>query len=123
MSDDAHDALRRAGATRPKEESVWLLSHGPPNSCRLALPLTVTRIPMATTAHPSPALSRGRPALSLALIVSFIAVHHWWVLTHQEMFPKLFLFLFTLAGLSAGGVVYPPAFYALTKYGTHLPNR
>jgi hypothetical protein len=86
------------------------------------LALNRYEIPMATTAHPSPALGRGRPALSLVLIVSFIAVHHWWVLTHQEMFPKLFLFLFTFAGLSAGGVVYPPAFYALTKYGAHLPK-
>jgi hypothetical protein len=31
------------------------------------------------------------------------------------------VFFATFAGLSAGGVVYPPIFYASGKYGKHLP--
>jgi hypothetical protein len=56
------------------------------------------------------------------MIVAFIALQHWWVLTHEQMSTKLFLFLFTFAGWCAGGIVYPPAFYALTKWGTSLPK-
>jgi hypothetical protein len=79
---------------------------------------------MAVTAAPAPApqLGRGRPALTLALSVLFIGIHHWWVLTQQEMFPKLLLTLFIAAGWAVGGILYPPSFYSLTKFGTHLPR-
>ena len=79
---------------------------------------------MAVTAAPSPSpqLGRGRPALTLALSVAFIAIHHWWVVTQQEMFPKLLLLLFMAAGWAIGGILYPPGFYSLTKFGAHLPK-
>ena len=76
---------------------------------------------MAVTAAPLPEFGRVRPALSFALCSAFLGLHHWWAVTHGEMFPKLFLFLFTFAVWSAGGILYPPGFWALTKFGSHLP--
>lgn len=77
---------------------------------------------MAVTAAPLPQWGRIRPMLSLALCVCFLGLHHWWAITHGEIYPKLLLFLFMFAGWAAGGIVYPPAFYALTKFGSHLPT-
>ena len=79
---------------------------------------------MAVTAAPTKPeeFRRVRPAASLALTTSFIALHHWWALTQGEIYTKLLLFLFMVAGWSVGGVIHPPIFYALTKWGGHLPT-
>jgi hypothetical protein len=80
---------------------------------------------MAATAAPTRPQNFGRvrPAASLALTSAFIAGHHWWAVTHYEIYTKLLLFLFMAAGWSLGGVIHPPSFYALTKWGGHLPTR
>lgn len=79
---------------------------------------------MAVTAAPSPSMTTGRarPALAFLLCAVFIAAHHWWVVTHQEMYPKLLLFLFMVGGWSFGGLLHPPAFHSLTNHGKHLPK-
>jgi hypothetical protein len=80
---------------------------------------------MAVTAAPTRQqdFGRVRPTASLALTSAFIAGHHWWAVTHYEIYTKLLLFLFMAAGFSLGGVIHPPMFYALTKWGGHLPTR
>lgn len=78
---------------------------------------------MAVTAAPLPPqqFGRSRPLLGFALCTGFLGLHHWWAVSQGEIFPKLMLFLFTFAVWSAGGILYPPSFYALTKFGSHLP--
>ena len=66
---------------------------------------------------------RGRPLASLALITALLAGHHVYGMQQGEIFPKLLLFLFFLGGMAVGGCIHPPVFYALTKYGQHLPAR
>ena len=66
---------------------------------------------------------RGRPLASLALTIALIVGHHMYGMSQGEIFPSLLLFFFFVAGMSVAGCLYPPAFYALTKYGAHLPMR
>jgi hypothetical protein len=66
---------------------------------------------------------RGRPLASLALVVGLIVGHHMYGMQQGEIFPKLLIFLFLIGGMAAAGCIYPPVFFALTKYGQHLPTR
>ena len=79
---------------------------------------------MAVTAAPAKQheFGRVRPAAGFALASAFIAAHHQWATTKGELYPTLLLFLFMTAGWSAGGLLYPPSFYSLTKWGGHLPR-
>ena len=79
---------------------------------------------MAVTAAPArqQEFGRLRPAASVALTSAFLAGHHWWARTHGEIYPPLFLFLAMVAAWSFGGLLHPPIFYSLTKFGGHLPK-
>jgi hypothetical protein len=66
---------------------------------------------------------RGRPFVSLVLALGFLAAHHLYGMQQGEIYPALLLFLSLIAGLAMAGCVYPPVFFALTKWGQHLPMR
>ena len=66
---------------------------------------------------------RGRPLASLALAVGLLGLHHAWAMSQGTIYPWLLLFLSFFAGLAIAGCVHPPVFFALTKYGQHLPVR
>ena len=66
---------------------------------------------------------RLRPFASLALVTALLVGHHMYGMQQGEIYPSLLLFFFCIGGMSIAGCIYPPAFYALTKYGTHLPAR
>ena len=77
---------------------------------------------MAITAEPLPAFGRLKPALCLLMFAGFLGLHHWYAVTNGEYLPKMVLFLCMGITWCLGGILYPPAFYALTNSGNHLPK-
>jgi hypothetical protein len=65
--------------------------------------------------------SRVLPAGSLAVMLVLLGVHHWFAMADQSVYPAAVLFFATFAGYAAGGLVYPPLFYAAGARGRHLP--
>ena len=61
--------------------------------------------------------------LTFAGSVVLIALHHWYAMSAGAIYPAFLLFLFSILGLGAAGSIYPPVFYAVGKYGAHLPTR
>lgn len=75
------------------------------------------------TEKPEDPLLRSRilPAGTLAVMLVLLGLHHWYAMANQSVYPIAVLFLATFAGYAAGGVVYPPLFYAGGAQGRHLP--
>ena len=67
--------------------------------------------------------NRSVPIISFALTLLAIFLHHRYAMSAGEIYPTVLLFLFTFLGLAAAGSIYPPVFYAVGKYGAHLPTR
>ena len=78
---------------------------------------------MAYPATKTSEFNRIVPVLTFAGSVVLIAVHHWHAMTAGEVYPSFLLFLFSVLGLAAAGSIHPPVFYAVGKYGAHLPTR
>jgi hypothetical protein len=117
------DYLRGEGAPlrfqfrRPEYARVWLEAN--PRAVRTR---DLLRKPTMTATEPSaaPVFGRKTPALTLLVSLALLALHHWYAVTQREVYSVLVLLLATVAGLAAGGTVYPPIFYSLGKYGKHL---
>ena len=78
--------------------------------------------PLSTPVTQAPeAFSRLRPVVTFALSLVFLALHHQYVLSQQEYFPKLVLVFSMTAGFGLGGILYPRMFHALSDDGKHLP--
>ena len=79
--------------------------------------------PLSTPVAQAPESSgRVRPVATLVLALVFLALHHQYVVSQQEYFPKLVLLLSMAAGFGLGGVLHPPMFHALGENGKHLPT-
>ena len=65
--------------------------------------------------------SRVLPTGTLAVMIVLLGLHHWYAMANQSVYPIAVLFLATFAGYAAGGVVYPPLFFAGGAQGRHLP--
>jgi len=77
---------------------------------------------MTAAARPTQ-FSRTVPLVSLLLTALALALHHWYAMSQDEIYPSILLFLCLFAGLALAGSVHPPLFYSLGKYGEHLPMR
>ena len=78
---------------------------------------------MAYPATKTSEFNRIVPVMTFAITVVLIALHHWYAMSAGEIYPAFVLFLFFMLGLGAAGSIYPPVFYAVGKYGAHLPTR
>jgi hypothetical protein len=78
---------------------------------------------MAYPATNTSEFNRIVPVMTFAGSVVLIALHHWYAMSAGEIYPAFLLFLFSILGLGAAGSIYPPVFYAVGKYGAHLPAR
>ena len=77
---------------------------------------------MTNAAETPSEFSRITPLVSLLVTILAILWHHQHGVTAGEIYPTLVLFLFLFGGLALAGSIYPPLFYSLGKYGTHLPK-
>ena len=78
--------------------------------------------PMSTTlAEPSVAFTRKIPAITLAVMLGLLYLHDWNAVANREIYPAAVLFLTLASGLALGGTIHPPLFWAVGKYGAHLP--
>ena len=69
----------------------------------------------------APTFGRTTPAITLLVSLIVLALHHWYAVTQKEVYSVAVLLFATIAGLAAGGTLYPPLFYSVGKYGSHLP--
>jgi len=66
--------------------------------------------------------SRLIPAVTLAVILAMLALHHWNVVANKSVYASAVLVLTPIGGLALGGTVYPPLFYSVGRYGRELPT-
>ena len=72
---------------------------------------------------PNAQFDRKTPAVSLAIVVSLLALHHWYAVTEGRVFLFAVYFVPMLGGLALGGILYPPLFWAIGPKGRALPGR
>lgn len=71
--------------------------------------------------NPQP-FGRLVPAVTLAVMLALLALHHWNVVANRSVYASAVLLLTTIGGLALGGTVYPPLFYSIGRYGRELPS-
>jgi CDP-diglyceride synthetase len=62
------------------------------------------------------------PAVTLAVILAMLALHHWNVVANKSAYASAVLLLTPIGGLALGGTIYPPLFYSVGRYGRGLPS-
>ena len=71
--------------------------------------------------NPQP-FGRLIPAVTLAVILAMLALHHWNVVVNRSVYASVVLLLTPIGGLALGGTIYPPLFYSIGRYGRELPT-
>lgn len=66
--------------------------------------------------------SRLIPAVTLAVVLALLALHHLNVVANKSIYASAVLLLTPVGGLALGGAIYPPLFYSVGRYGRELPS-
>jgi hypothetical protein len=106
---------------RAEYAATWRLANPHARDSRSAL--DEPQLPAAMPADSTPpfGFTRTVPALTLAAMLTFLSLHDWNASANRESYPGVVLFLCLTSGLALAGTIHPPLFYAVGKYGTHLP--
>ena len=106
---------------RPEYAATWRLANPRAHASRDAFDQSPLPPPMPADSMPPFGFSRTIPALTLAAMLVLLGLHDWNASANRESYPGVVLFLCLTSGLALAGTIHPPLFYAVGKYGTHLP--